>query len=409
VACPQVKTLPSLSDLIESSRPLGERIRDVSIADLLGRAPVKLDQTRIREEISGRVVLVTGAGGSIGSELCRQAASYGPKRLICLDHAESDLYRIDLELRRTHPKLEIVPFVGDIRDPERVDEAFAGRGIDVVFHAAAYKHVPMMEAQPIEVVTTNVFGTWNLAQAAQRHGVPNFVMISSDKAVNPTNVMGLTKRTAELLVASRETDPGNRTKFVSVRFGNVLGSNGSVVPLFQQQIAAGGPVTVTDARMTRYFMTIPEAVQLVLQASVLGERSEIFVLDMGEPVKIVDLARNMIRLAGLVPDRDIAIEYVGLRDGEKLYEELITEGEDIVPTGHEKIKVFRGPAVEASRMEQWLAELRWAVSSRSEEAIVAHLAGLVPEYMPGPRWSRSTEARLSPAQRPVGKALAARA
>ncbi len=384
-----VKTLPGLGEMLDRRNGLADKIRDISLADLLGRDPVQLDEGRIREAIAGRVILVTGAAGSIGAEICRQVAGYGPTQLIALDHAESDLFRIDLELRSKFPELEPVPVIGDIRDARRVNEIISRFNPETIFHAAAYKHVPMMETQPIEVVTTNVQGTWNLARAAKRNKVRDFVMISSDKAVNPANVMGLSKRIAELVVGCMEREPTNMTKFVSVRFGNVLGSNGSVVPTFQNQIASGGPITVTHPEIERYFMTIPEAVQLVLQASTMGKRSETFVLDMGEPVKIVDLAKNMIRLAGLEPDKDVKIEYVGLRPGEKLYEELITGGENVVPTYHEKIKIFQGSNFRHETIEAWMAQLSRLVDVRDESEIVAHMAGLAPEYRPGSLWKKA--------------------
>jgi FlaA1/EpsC-like NDP-sugar epimerase len=295
------------------------------------------------------------------------------------DQAESELFNIDLELRRTFPRLNVTAELGDIRALARIDEAIRRHGVNSIFHAAAYKHVPLIESHILEAVRNNVLGTWNVAQSAYSNLVSNFLMISSDKAVNPTSMMGVTKRVAELIVASMPVTD-SRTKFVSVRFGNVLGSNGSVVPIFKQQIAAGGPVTVTHPDMRRYFMTIPEAVQLVLQASTMGRGSEIFVLDMGEPVKIVELARNMIRLSGLTPDRDIEIRFTGLRPGEKLYEELKIDGENMVPTSHRKIYVFQGARPGSSAIEEWIAELRTLLDRRDKPAVVAHLRELVPEY-----------------------------
>jgi FlaA1/EpsC-like NDP-sugar epimerase len=307
-----------------------------------------------------------------------------PKKLIALDQAESELFRIDLELRGKYPSLNVVAELADIRDKGRVIEVIQRHAVDSIFHAAAYKHVPMMEAHLFEAIKNNILGTWNLVQAAQQNRVSTFLMISSDKAVNPSSIMGATKRVAELIVSApplgtlRDRD----SKFLSVRFGNVLGSNGSVVPLFQAQIAAGGPVTVTHSEMRRYFMSVREAVQLVLQASTMGRGSEIFVLDMGEPVKIVDLATNMIRLAGLVPQEDIEIRVTGLRPGEKLYEELIIEGENILPTYHDKIKIFRGPSVDRRSIEQWMMALKRMLPHGDEAALIAHLQELVPEYQP---------------------------
>lgn len=380
------KIVPSVGELL-SGRVLTKQIREVSVLDLLGREPIRLDEAPILASLQGKVVMVTGGGGSIGSELCRQVARFQPKRIVVFDQAESDLFRIEMELRESFPNLDFSPQIGDITDEARLHEVIRGHSVDSIFHAAAYKHVPMMEAHVVEAVKNNVIGTYNLAEAARRHGVERFLMISSDKAVNPTNIMGLTKRVSELIVSSyRESETG--TRFASVRFGNVLGSNGSVIPLFQQQIASGGPVTVTHPEVKRYFMTIPEAVQLVLQASPMGHGSEIFELDMGAPIKIADLARNMIRLSGLDPDRDIEIRYTGLRPGEKLYEELAGVNENLVPTQHEKIKVFCGQPLGYAKAQQWIAELRELLRIRDELEILDHLRGLVPEYVPVGRWAQ---------------------
>jgi FlaA1/EpsC-like NDP-sugar epimerase len=380
------KTIPGIGELL-NGKILSAQIRDISLEDLLGREQVQLEQERIQTSIAGRSILVTGAAGSIGSELCRQIAHFRPRKMVALDQAESELYKVDLELREKYPSLEVVPAVGDIRDARCVDELIRFHAVDAIFHAAAYKHVPMMETHVLEAVKNNVMGTWNLVQAARQHNVSNFLMISSDKAVNPTSVMGVTKRVAELIVSMPpERGMGHEPKFVSVRFGNVLGSNGSVVPLFQSQIAAKKPVTVTHPEVRRYFMSVREAVQLVLQASTMGKGAEIFVLDMGEPIRIVDLARNMIRLAGLVPDEDIEIRFVGLRRGEKLYEELISEGERIKPTYHDKIKIFQGDRTERQLMEAWLRELELWLVRRDEAAVVAHLQELVPEFRPDNHW-----------------------
>jgi FlaA1/EpsC-like NDP-sugar epimerase len=379
------KTVPSIGEIL-SGKILSTQIRDIAVTDLLGRDPVRLEEERIRRKVTGRIVLVTGAAGSIGSELCRQIGQYHPAKLVALDQAESDLFKIDHELRAKFPELELTPEIADIRDYQRIDEILRFHSVESIFHAAAYKHVPMMEVQPLEAAKNNILGTWNVVQAAHRNAVADFLMISSDKAVNPTNVMGATKRAAELLISSMAHVGAGGTKYVSVRFGNVLGSNGSVVPLFKQQIAAGGPVTVTHPEVRRYFMTTREAVQLVLQASTMGRGNETFVLDMGEPVRIVDLANNMIRLAGLVPDKDIEIRFVGLRPGEKLYEELITEGEDILPTYHEKIKIFRGPSADPVVIETWLLELEALILNRDELGFIEHLKRLIPEYQPEDRW-----------------------
>ncbi|MEZ5353287.1 MAG: nucleoside-diphosphate sugar epimerase/dehydratase [Bryobacteraceae bacterium] len=387
-----VKTIPSMGELL-SGKVLTSQIRQVSVEDLLGRQPVRLEVGSIAKFIRGRSVMVTGGGGSIGSELCRQVASFRPARLVVFERAESDLFRINLELQERFPDTEIVPYIGDIRIYENVSAAIDRHRVNAIFHAAAYKHVPMMEAHLVEAVKNNILGTSNLVQAASRKGVSDFVMISSDKAVNPTNVMGLTKRVAEIIAAampSPEEKP-HTTKFVSVRFGNVLGSNGSVVPLFEKQIASGGPVTVTHPEMRRYFMTIREAVQLVLQASTMSKGSEIFVLDMGEPVRIVDLARNMIRLSGRT-EQEIELRYTGLRPGEKLFEELISEGENILPTYHEKIRIFATQRMEREFVDGWVRRAEQLAEACDESELIAHMSDLVPEYQPGGHWRESLEA-----------------
>jgi FlaA1/EpsC-like NDP-sugar epimerase len=378
------KTVPGVRELL-SGKVLVNQIRDVSVTDLLGRSPVSLDAARVRASIEGRPVLVTGAAGSIGSELCRQIAGFDPRLLVLLDNAESPLFHIDNELRERFTHIRVVPEVADIRDPQRISEVIQRHHIHSVFHAAAYKHVPLMESHIIEAVNNNVLGTWNVLNASKRGGVRSFLMISSDKAVNPANVMGATKRIAELMVLSCGSSAEGAGKFVSVRFGNVLGSNGSVVPRFQAQIASGGPVTVTHPEVRRYFMTIPEAVQLVLQASTMGKMAEIFVLDMGEPVRIVDLAETMIRLAGHTPGKDIAIRFTGLRPGEKLFEELQLDGEEFQPTFHDKIKIFASQRPGIASIESWLEDLQVHLVRRDAEAVRQHLRRLVPEYQPSPR------------------------
>ncbi|KAB2494544.1 polysaccharide biosynthesis protein [Priestia endophytica] len=320
----KTKVMPMIEDIITGKVSVNQ-FRDVQVEDLLGRDPVELDINSISKKIKGRTILVTGAGGSIGSEICRQVCKFGPKKLLLLGHGENSIYAIDMELRNKYSQeFEIIPVIADIQDRERIMQVMKDHRPDVVYHAAAHKHVPLMEYNPKEAVKNNVIGTKNVAEAADMAGVKTFVLISSDKAVNPTNVMGSTKRIAEMVI--QNLDKRSETKFVAVRFGNVLGSRGSVIPLFKKQIRAGGPVTVTHPDMTRYFMTIPEASRLVMQAGALAYGGEIFVLDMGEPVKIVDLAKNLIKLSGYTED-EIGIKYAGIRPGEKMYEELLGENE----------------------------------------------------------------------------------
>jgi FlaA1/EpsC-like NDP-sugar epimerase len=381
------KTLPSLPELL-NGKILTKQIRDVSVVDLLGRDPVRLDERNIWESVCGRTIMVTGAAGSIGSELCRQLARFEPARIIALDQSETGLHEMQLEMLKRCPDLRFIPTVADIRDADRLTEVLEETHVDSIFHAAAYKHVPLMETHLTEALINNVIGTYNLVTAARQCNVSSFLMISSDKAVNPTNVMGMTKRLAELIASSMPVpEEGRGTKFVSVRFGNVLGSNGSVVPLFMQQIAAGGPVTVTHPEMKRYFMTIPEAVQLVLQASTMSQGSEVFVLDMGDPVRIVDLARNMIRLSGREPDTDIRIRFTGLRPGEKLFEELVLDGENMLSTYHEKIRIFRGRRPVREEMEEWIGTLKARIAARDNRRLLLHILELVPEYQPGAAWA----------------------
>ncbi|HYM08548.1 MAG TPA: nucleoside-diphosphate sugar epimerase/dehydratase [Terriglobales bacterium] len=376
------KILPPIGDWIAKPVSLSQ-VRQLRVEDLLERAPVALDLDQIRGRITDKVLLVTGAGGSIGSELTRQAAALGPRRLVLLDRSENDLFKLGHELSRKFPSLDYIPVVGDIQDVTLLREVFATHRPHSVFHAAAYKHVPMMERNCFQAITNNIFGTYNVALLARQYRVEDFVLISSDKAVNPTNIMGVTKRVAELIMQGLQ-DNENGTRFMAVRFGNVLGSNGSALPLFEQQIAAGGPVTVTHPDARRYFMTIPEAVQLVLQASSMGQGGEVFVLDMGEPVRILDLVRNLIRLSGLEPDRDIKIEFVGLRPGEKLFEELKLEGEDIGPTPHEKIRVLTGGKMSFEQVSAFLDELSVLVEAKNVHGLVTKLVAIVPEYWPSP-------------------------
>jgi FlaA1/EpsC-like NDP-sugar epimerase len=337
----KTQIMPMLEDIV-SGKVSVNQFRDVQVEDLLGRDPVELDTQTISEKLTGKTILVTGAGGSIGSEICRQVSKFKPKRLLLLGHGENSIYGIDMELRNKYKEeFEIIPIIADIQDRSRIFEVMSSHSPDVVYHAAAHKHVPLMEYNPKEAVKNNVIGTKNVAEAADTFGVKTFVLVSSDKAVNPTNVMGSTKRIAEMVI--QNLDKQSQTNFVAVRFGNVLGSRGSVIPLFKKQIQAGGPVTVTHPDMTRYFMTIPEASRLVMQAGALARGGEIFVLDMGEPVKIVDLAKNLIKLSGYTIE-EIGIKYAGIRPGEKMYEELLGEnevhGEAVFP------KIFIGKTVE---------------------------------------------------------------
>jgi FlaA1/EpsC-like NDP-sugar epimerase len=372
------KTIPGLAELIDENG-LARQIRDVAVEDLLGRTPVNLDHDRISAKLRAQTILVTGAAGSIGSEICRQVARFRPAAIIGFEIAESPLFHLGREIARDFPGTVFHPEIGSVQNSARLREVFERHRPSMVYHAAAYKHVPMMESHIFEAIENNVFGTMNVVEAARTCGVAEFVMISSDKAVRPTSVMGATKRLAELLVRSFQPDG---SAYVSVRFGNVLGSNGSVVPIFKEQIARGGPVTVTHPDMRRYFMTIPEACQLVLQASTMGKGSEIFVLNMGEPVRIADLARNLILLSGLRPEHDIRITFTGPRPGEKLFEELNEEAEGLLPTHHEKINVFAGASMPWPEIERHLGRLRTACRERNGDELLSVVRQVVPEYRP---------------------------
>ncbi len=373
-----LRIMPGLFELMSKHALLGQ-LREVRIEDLLGRDPVEMDATLVASYVKNKVVLVTGGGGSIGSELCRQLSAYRPQKLIILDLYENSVYDLQQELKRKFPELSFDVVIASVRDRDRLDQIMARYRPAIVFHAAAHKHVPLMEYNPMEAVKNNVFGTLNVARSASEYGVTRFVLISTDKAVNPTSVMGATKRIAELIILA--LDKMSETEFMAVRFGNVLGSNGSVIPLFKRQIESGGPVTVTHPDIIRYFMTIPEAVQLVLQAGALAEGGEIFVLDMGEPVRIDDLARKLIRLSGLVPDVDISIVYTGLRPGEKLYEELLLSEEETKPTRVPKIFIAKPQDVEYEELMGKLDELNR--HDNHSDRIRAIIKKLVPNFTNG--------------------------
>ena len=374
----KARVIPGLFELLHGNVSV-TRIRDVQVEDLLGRDPVELDHEIVHKLLTGRVVLVTGAGGSIGSELARQVARLGPHKLLLVDRAEGALFEIDRELRATFASVTIIPLVGDIADDARMEAIFSVHKPAVVVHAAAHKHVPMMEQNPGEAIKNNVLGTRTVGRAAGRHGAEVFVLVSTDKAVRPRSVMGASKRVAELLVQDLDSQFAG-TRFLAVRFGNVLGSAGSVIPIFREQILKGGPVTVTHPEMVRYFMTIPEAAQLVLQAGAMGQGGEIFILDMGEPVKILDLARDMIRLSGLRPFSDIDIVFTGVRPGEKLFEELGVAGENVARTKHPKILIGRIAGADPAVFDRGLADLLDAVDRPSNQELVRmRLAAIVPE------------------------------
>jgi len=355
-------------------------LREVAIHDLLGRDPVKLDCELINSFIEDKVVMITGAGGSIGSEMCRQIGQFTPKTLILIERAENGLFFVERELRERFSNINIRAYICDIADRNRVEQLFETRRPDVVIHAAAHKHVPLMESNPGEAVKNNVMGTRVIAETADKFATRHFVMISTDKAVNPTSIMGSSKRLAEMVIQAM--NKRSKTDFVTVRFGNVLGSSGSVIPIFREQIAAGGPVTVTHPEMRRYFMTIPEASQLVLQAAAMGRGGEVFVLDMGEPVKIVDLARDLITLSGFRPDEDIEVRFTGIRPGEKLFEELAISGEDMQPTRHPKIGIWKNVPADETALNAVLRQLL-AVADKKDnrDKIIELIKEVVPEYV----------------------------
>src|SRR5262245_4883789 len=369
------RVLPSLGELA-SGRVMYTQMREVKVDDLLARAPVRLDVPAVRSLVHGRTVLITGAAGSIGSELCRQVALHKPARLVLLDRHENGVFVLEGELRTRFPDVVLAPILGDVLLRDQLRQVFARHRPDLVLHAAAYKHLPLAERNVIEAMRNNVLGTHNVAEAAMAHGAGEFVLVSTDKAVHPSSVMGATKRAAELVVQGLQN---GCCRYMAVRFGNVLGSSGSVVPIFREQIARGGPVTVTHPDATRYFMTIPEAAQLILQAAALGQGAEIFILEMGEPVRIEDLARQMIRLSGFEPEADIAVTYTGLRPGEKLHEELFEEGEELITTYHDRIRIVR-PRAPHRMPAEWLAAVRESVEEGEEERALALLQSLVQSY-----------------------------
>ena len=374
----KIRVLPSTENIIKGKNIISN-LRDIDIEDILYRDPIVLDNNNISKIINDKVVLVTGAGGSIGSELCRQISKYNPKKLVMLDIYENSLYDIQIELTELYDNIEAV--ICSVRDKKRLEQLFETYKPNIVFHAAAHKHVPLMESSPLEAIKNNIFGTYNVVNACDKYKADKFILISSDKAVNPTNIMGATKRFCEMIVQAKNNV--SKTEYVAVRFGNVLESNGSVVPLFKKQIAKGGPVTVTDKRITRFFMTIPEAVQLVLQAITYANGGEIFVLDMGEPVKIYDLAENLIRLSGLEPNVDIMIDIIGLRPGEKLYEELLMSEEGLAKTAHEKIYVAKPLDITMDDIKEKLDLLTEAIKDEKEgsKKIKDVIAEIVPTYV----------------------------
>ena len=374
-----VRTLPGLYELISGNVNLAGQIRPVQVEDVLGREPIQVDLAEIAAYLRDKTVMVTGAGGSIGSELCRQIAKVGCQRLVMVDHAETPLFEIERELIDERHFSPVVPVIGDVKNGAKMRRVFERYRPAVVFHAAAYKHVPLMEANPLEAVRNNALATRTLAQVAADAEVEVFVLISTDKAVAPKTVMGQSKALCEWIIETLGHRPDVATRFVAVRFGNVLGSSGSVIPIFRKQIARGGPVTVTHPEMTRFFMTIPEAVSLVVQAGALGGRGEVYVLDMGEPVKIVDLARNMITLSGKEPDKDIKIEFTGVRAGEKLHEELVSEGEQIAATSHPKISQLTRPVVDPQWLDEQIAVLEKLVSEGDTLELVSKLGAMMRE------------------------------
>jgi FlaA1/EpsC-like NDP-sugar epimerase len=377
-----VKNVPPIEKWINGELST-HQIKSVRIEDLLNRAPINLDKENIKQEISGNIVMVTGAAGSIGSEIARQVIEYNPKMVILVDQAETPMYELELNMRRKIDRYQILTkfIIADVSDRLSMKRIFEEYKPTKVFHAAAYKHVPLMESNPFEAIRVNTFGTKTMADLSIEHGVNKFVMVSTDKAVNPTNVMGASKRIAEMYIQCLNRRGNHHTNFITTRFGNVLGSNGSVIPLFKKQIEAGGPVTVTHPEITRYFMTIPEACQLVLEAGVMGKGGEIFIFDMGESVKIIDVAKNMIKLSGLTLGTDIQIEITGLRPGEKLYEELLSDEENTIPTYHPMIKIANVQEFESNYIHTEFEKLLECYTSKNDYKLVSQIKSMVKEYV----------------------------
>ena len=374
----KIKTIPGIYEIIDGKVNI-TKVRDVQIEDLLGREPIKMNLDDMNGIIKNKIIMVTGGGGSIGSELCRQIVKYEPKQLVLIDIYENNAYDIQQEIKRHFPEIDVKVLIASVRDEHKMDKIFEQYKPEIVFHAAAHKHVPLMEDSPCEAIKNNVFGTQNVVNLSDKYNVKKFVLISTDKAVNPTNIMGATKRCCEMIVQTKNKT--SKTEFVAVRFGNVLGSNGSVVPLFKKQIEEGGPVTVTHEEVTRFFMTIPEAVSLVLQASAMAKGGEIFVLDMGEPVKIIDLARNLIKLSGFEPNVDIKIEVTGLRPGEKLYEEVLMDEEGLQKTSNNQIRIGRPIEIEEAEFKKELNILKRVADNDQDEKVDLIMKSIVPTYV----------------------------
>ena len=374
----KIKTIPGIYEIIDGKVNI-TKFRDVQIEDLLGREPIKMNLDDMNGIIKDKIIMVTGGGGSIGSELCRQIVKYEPKQLVLIDIYENNAYDIQQEIKRHFPEIDLKVLIASVRDEHKMDKIFEQYKPEIVFHAAAHKHVPLMEDSPCEAIKNNVFGTQNVVNLSDKYNVKKFVLISTDKAVNPTNIMGATKRCCEMIVQTKNKT--SKTEFVAVRFGNVLGSNGSVVPLFKKQIEEGGPVTVTHEEVTRFFMTIPEAVSLVLQASAMAKGGEIFVLDMGEPVKIIDLARNLIKLSGFEPNVDIKIEVTGLRPGEKLYEEVLMDEEGLQKTSNNQIRIGRPIDIDEAEFKKELNILKRVADNDQDEKVDLIMKSIVPTYV----------------------------